>query len=157
VTRHAALFKSAPVLTRLVLSDSVLPSQRSFLSSISTMAAPAASGSKPWHAWPADLPSMSECRNTPEFHRLKDPARIKEMHTEVNQTEKKQWKRWHSYEVVISSVIVSERLSSCFLSLCALCLLDSWSGAGGCSQQVPGSRQERHLAEGRHFSRFRSI
>lgn len=45
------------------------------------MSAP--SSAKPWLSWPHELPSMAECRATPEYARLFDQQRIREMHTEI--------------------------------------------------------------------------
>jgi Xaa-Pro dipeptidase len=43
----------------------------------------AVAGAKPWKSWPLELPSVEECRNTLEFHRLFDEQRIREMHQEI--------------------------------------------------------------------------
>lgn len=42
-----------------------------------------ASESKPWLQWPRELPAMSECRATPEYHRLFNEERIRDMHKEI--------------------------------------------------------------------------
>lgn len=41
---------------------------------------------RPWFDWPNELPTVNECRRTPEYARLFDEKRIREMHQEVRHT-----------------------------------------------------------------------
>jgi Xaa-Pro dipeptidase len=42
-----------------------------------------AAGAKPWFNWPHELPTMAEARATPEFARLRDQKRVRDMHSAI--------------------------------------------------------------------------